>query len=438
VADYSNWYRFCTDEAAPPSGNISAGVASHPLNLVQSLIPVRAPWAMQDNRMLRFLTAGESHGPELVVIIEGVPAGFNIELEAINRDLARRQKGYGRGGRMAIERDEVRVVSGIRFGRTLGSPITFIIENRDFKNWETRMSADPRNRGESKPVTRPRPGHADLAGVLKYNLEDIRDVLERASARETAVRVALGSLARQLVAPFGMSVLGYVISIGSSEAATPDGLTIEQLVQTTEESLVRVADADAERAIVAEIDQCKREGDTLGGVVEVIADGLPVGLGSHVQWDRKLDGRIAHALMSLQAVKGVEFGQGFGAARVRGSQLHDEIGYDAAARRFTRSSNNSGGTEGGMSTSEPLRVRVAFKPLSTLMRPLRSADIKTKAEAIAAIERSDVCAIPAAAVIAESAVTFEIANAFLEKFGGDSLVEVTRNYRGYLEQLRNY
>jgi chorismate synthase len=438
VADYSNWYRFSTDEAAPPSGNITAGVASHPLNLVQSLVPVRAPWAMQDNRMLRFLTAGESHGPELVVIIEGVPAGFNIELEAINRDLARRQKGYGRGGRMAIERDEVRVVSGIRFGSTLGSPITFIIENRDFKNWETRMSADPRNRGESKPVTRPRPGHADLAGVLKYNLEDIRDVLERASARETAVRVALGSLARQLVAPFGISVLGYVISIGSIEAETPDGLTIEQLVQTTEESLVRVADADAERAIVAEIDQCKREGDTLGGVVEVIADGLPVGLGSHVQWDRKLDGRIAHALMSLQAVKGVEFGQGFAAARVRGSQLHDEIGYDAAAQRFTRSSNNSGGTEGGMSTSEPLRVRVAFKPLSTLMRPLRSADIKTKAEAIAAIERSDVCAIPAAAVIAESAVTFEIANAFFEKFGGDSLVEVTRNYRGYLEQLRNY
>ncbi|MBV8362829.1 MAG: chorismate synthase [Deltaproteobacteria bacterium] len=388
--------------------------------------------------MLRFLTAGESHGPELVLVLEGAPAGYDIDLEAINRDLARRQKGYGRGGRMAIERDEVRIVSGIRFGRTLGSPITFIIENRDFKNWEKRMSADPRDRGEAKLVTRPRPGHADLAGVLKYNLEDIRDVLERASARETAARVALGSIARQLMTPFGISVLGYVVSIGSIEAKIPPDIGLEQLAAVSEESPVRVADADAERAIIAEIDLCKKEGDTLGGVVEVMAAGLPVGLGSHVQWDRKLDGRIAHALMSLQAVKGVEFGQGFGAARVRGSQLHDEIGYDAAAQRFTRHSNNSGGTEGGISTGEPLRVRVAFKPLSTLMRPLRSADIKTKAEAVAAIERSDVCAIPAAAVIAESVVAFEIAKAFLEKFGGDSFTEIARNYNGYLQQVRDY
>jgi len=388
--------------------------------------------------MLRFLTAGESHGPELVVIIEGAPAGYDINLDAINLDLARRQKGYGRGGRMAIERDEVRVVSGIRFGRTLGSPVTFIIENQDFKNWQKRMSADPRDRGEAQLVTRPRPGHADLAGVLKYNLDDIRDVLERASARETAARVALGSFARQLVAPFRISVLGYVVSIGNIEAKMPPDVGFDQLVRMTEESQVRVADADAARAIITEIDTCKKEGDTLGGVVEVVAVGLPVGLGSHVQWDRKLDGRIAHALMSLQAVKGVEFGKGFSAARVRGSQLHDEIGYDAAAQRFTRRSNNSGGTEGGISTGEPLRVRVAFKPLSTLMRPLRSADIKTKAEAIAAIERSDVCAIPAAAVIAESVVAFEIANAFLEKFGGDSFTEIARNYNGYLEQLRKY
>jgi chorismate synthase len=388
--------------------------------------------------MLRFLTAGESHGPELVVIIEGAPAGYDIDVEAINHDLARRQKGYGRGGRMAIEHDEVRVVSGIRFGRTLGSPITFIVENRDFKNWEKRMSVDPRDRAEAKLVTRPRPGHADLAGVLKYNLEDIRDVLERASARETAARVALGSFARQLITPFGISVLGYVVSIGSIEAKTPPDISLEQLALVSEESPVRVADAEAERAIIAEIDLCKKAGDTLGGVVEVVAAGLPVGLGSHVQWDRKLDGRIAHALMSLQAVKGVEFGQGFGAARVRGSQLHDEIGYDVAAQRFTRYSNNSGGTEGGISTGEPLRVRVAFKPLSTLMRPLRSADIKTKAEAVATIERSDVCAIPAAAVIAESAVAFEVANAFLEKFGGDSFTEIARNYQGYLRQVRDY
>jgi chorismate synthase len=387
--------------------------------------------------MLRYLTAGESHGPELVAVIEGVPAGYDISIDAINRDLSRRQKGYGRGGRMAIERDEVRVSSGIRFGRTTGSPVTFVIKNQDFKNWERRMSIDPRDRGEAKVVTRPRPGHADLAGVLKYNLEDIRDVLERASARETTARVALGSFARQLVAPFGISVLGYVVSIGRIEARLPE-LNIAELASVTEESPVRVADADAERAMIAEIDSCKKEGDTLGGVVEVVAAGLPVGLGSYVQWDRKLDGRIAHALMSLQAVKGVEFGQGFEAARVRGSQLHDEIVYDSSAHRFTRHSNNSGGTEGGISTGEPLRVRVAFKPLSTLMRPLRSADIKTKAEAVATIERSDVCAIPAAAVIAEAVVAFEIANAFVDKFGGDSLAEITRNYNGYLDQLRNY
>jgi chorismate synthase len=388
--------------------------------------------------MLRFLTAGESHGPELVAVIEGAPAGFEIDLAAINHDLARRQKGYGRGGRMAIERDEARVVSGIRFGRTMGSPVTLIVENRDFKNWEKRMSANPADRGEAKVVTRPRPGHADLAGVLKYNLEDIRDVLERASARETTMRVAAGSFARQLISPFGVKVLGYVASIGSTEARVPPNLELDELARITETSQVRVADAEAERAIIAEIDACKKEGDTLGGVVEVIAVGLPVGLGSHVQWDRKLDGRLAQALLSLQAVKGVEIGIGFQAARVRGSELHDEIGYDASARRFTRHSNNSGGTEGGMTTGEPMRVRVAFKPLSTLMRPLKSVDLKTKAEAVGAIERSDVCAIPAAAVIAETVVAFELARAFLEKFGGDSLSEITRNYRGYFDQVRDY
>jgi chorismate synthase len=388
--------------------------------------------------MLRFLTAGESHGPELVAVIEGAPAGFEIDIARINHDLARRQKGYGRGGRMAIEKDEARIVSGIRFGRTMGSPVTFIVENRDFKNWEKRMSADPQDRVEATIVTRPRPGHADLAGVLKYNLEDIRDVLERASARETTARVSIGAFARQLIAPFGVQVLGYVVSIGSVEAKVPAGTPIDELKRLTEDSQVRVADAAAEQAIIAEIDECKTQGDTLGGIVEVIAVGLPVGLGSHVQWDRKLDGRLAHALLSLQAVKGVEVGIGFEAARVRGSQLHDEIGYDRELRHFTRHSNNSGGTEGGMSTGEPLRVRVAFKPLSTLMRPLKSADIKSKAEAVGAIERSDVCAIPAAAVIAETVVAFELANAFLEKFGGDSLAEVTRNYQGYLEQVRNF
>jgi len=387
--------------------------------------------------MLRFLTAGESHGPELVAIVEGVPAGFEIDPGRINEDLARRQKGYGRGGRMAIERDQARFVSGLRFGRTLGSPLTLIIENKDFKTWQKRMSIDPNDRGEAVVVTRPRPGHADLAGVLKYNLEDIRDVLERASARETAARVAIGALAKQILSPFGVDVLGYVVSIGSIECrATPD-IGVAEVRRLSEQSQVRVLDEEAERAIIAEIDECKKSGDTLGGVVEVVAYGLPAGLGSYVQWDRKLDGRLAGALLSLQAVKGVEMGMGFRAAAMRGSALHDEIGYDQGERRFTRSSNNSGGTEGGMSTGEPLRVRVAFKPISTLMRPLRSVDIKTKAEALGAIERSDVCAIPAAAVIAETVVAFELARAFLEKFGGDSHAEVARNYQGYLEQVRN-
>jgi chorismate synthase len=339
---------------------------------------------------------------------------------------------------MAIERDEVRVVSGVRFGRSMGSPITLIVENRDFKNWLKRMSVDPADRGEAEPVTRPRPGHADLAGVLKYNLDDIRDVLERASARETTMRVAVGSLAKLILEPFGVTTLGYVASIGATEARTPADLSIEDLKRITEASQVRVADPAAERSIIAEIDECKKTGDTLGGVVEVVATGLPVGLGSHVQWDRKLDGRLAHVLLSLQAVKGVELGMGFRAAATRGSALHDEIAYDQAARRFIRHSNNSGGTEGGMTTGEPLRVRVAFKPLSTLMRPLRSADIRTKAESVGNTERSDVCAIPAAAVIAEAVVAFELANAFVEKFGGDSRAEIARNYQGYLEQVRNF
>ena len=387
--------------------------------------------------MLRLLTAGESHGPQLVGVLEGVPAGFAIDVAKINRDLARRQRGYGRGGRMAIESDQARVVSGIRFGRTLGSPISIVIENRDFKNWQKRMSVDPADRDESPLVTRPRPGHADLAGVQKYNLEDIRDVLERASARETTMRVAIGSLTRQLLEPFGISVLGFVVSIGSIEAPVPEHLGLADLQRISEESQVRVADSRAETAIIAEIDACKKLGDTLGGVVEVRAFGLPPGLGSHVQWDRKLDARLGQALLSIQAVKGVELGMGFRSAAVRGSELHDEIGYDRAAKRFTRHSNNSGGTEGGMSTGEPLRIRVAFKPLSTLMRPLRSVDIKTKAEATGAIERSDVCAVPAAAVIAETVVAYVVADAFVEKFGGDSLAEITRNYQGYLAQLRD-
>jgi chorismate synthase len=309
-----------------------------------------------------------------------------------------------------------------------------VIENLDYKNWVKRMSIDPGDREEARIVTRPRPGHADLAGVLKYNLDDIRDVLERASARETTARVAVGGLARQILEPFGIDVLGYVVSIGSIKAATP-AMAPDELRRVTEQSQVRVADAAAERAIIEEIDACKKTGDTLGGVVEVTATGLPVGLGSYVQWDRKLDARLAHALLSLQAVKGVEFGMGFAAAAVRGSQLHDQIGYDAAGRHFTRMSNNSGGTEGGMSTGGVLRVRAAMKPISTVPRALDTVDVATGETAKAINQRSDVCAVPAAGVVAEAMVALVLADAALEKFGGDSVEETRRNLEGYLKAM---
>jgi chorismate synthase len=387
--------------------------------------------------VLRFLTAGESHGPCLTAVIEGCPAGFAIDVEAINQDLRRRMLGYGRGGRMKIEQDAAEVRSGIRFGETLGSPITLVIENRDWKNWQKKMSARPEDRDPSLAVTRPRPGHADLAGVLKYNHDDVRNILERASARETAARVAVGGVAKALLRPFGIAVRGWVSEIGGI-VADHAGMEPEAIYAAAERSEVRMADPDAERRIIAAIDECKSRGDTLGGVVEVMATGLPPGLGSHAHWDRKLDGRLGFALMSLQAVKGVEIGLGFETARRPGSAVHDEIYFDEATHGFTRRTNNAGGTEGGMSSGAPLVVRVAFKPLSTLMKPLHSVDLRSKEEATGAIERSDVCAIPAAAVIAEAVVAFEIAQAFLEKFGGDSLVEIRRNYQGYIEQIQNF
>lgn len=386
--------------------------------------------------MLRFFTAGESHGPCLTAIVEGFPAGVTVDLEQINHDLARRQQGYGRGGRMKIEKDEAQFRSGVRWGESLGSPITLVIDNRDWRNWEKRMSPFAQDRDDKIAVTRPRPGHADLTGVLKYNHQDVRNILERASARETTARVAVGGLAKCLLNPFGVQVLGYVTEIGSI-VANHSGMLPEEIFARAEVSPVRLADATAEGQIIALIDQCKQQGDTLGGVVEVVAVGLPPGLGSFAQWDRKLDGRLGQALLSLQAVKGVEVGLGFATARLPGSQVHDEIDFDQG-KGFVRHSNNSGGTEGGMSTGEPLRVRVAFKPLSTLMKPLRSVDIRTKEPVEATIERSDVCAIPAAAVIAESIVAFVLAQAFLEKFGGDSLTEIRRNYEGYLEQIRQF
>lgn len=398
--------------------------------------------------MLRYLTAGESHGPCLTMIIDGVPAGFSIQIEKINHDLWRRQQGYGRGGRMLIEKDEAQVRSGIRWGETIGAPVALGIENRDWKNWTKKMSALPEDRDDKIAVTKPRPGHADLNGALKYDRSDIRDILERASARETVARTAVGSFAKQLLAPFDIRVMGYIRSIGNV-AADLSRLSFHEIYARSDESPVRTADPDAEEKMIALIEECKREGNTLGGIFEIVVLGLPPGLGSHTQWDRKLDGRLARALMSIQAMKGVEIGLGFEMARRRGSQVHDEIFFDPSKdvsegtprvvpTGFYRGSNNSGGTEGGMSNGAPLVARVAMKPISTLMSPLQSVDLRSKQPADASVERSDVCAAPAAAVVGESVVAFEIARAFLEKFGGDSLREVRRNYENYLEQIKSY
>jgi chorismate synthase len=398
--------------------------------------------------MLRYFTAGESHGPCLTAIIDGVPAGFPIDVQKINRDLWRRQQGYGRGGRMLIEKDEVQIRSGIRWGETLGSPVALGIENRDWKNWTKKMSPASEDRDVSIALTKPRPGHADLAGVLKYDQSDIRNILERASARDTVSRTAVGSFCKQLLAPFGIRILAYVRSLGGIEART-DGLTCEEVYDRAEQSPVRVADKEAEAKMIALIDDCKKKGDTLGGVFEVVALGIPPGLGSHTQWDRKLDGCLARGLMSIQAIKGVEVGLGFEMARRRGSEVHDEIFFDphkmvsegtprVIPTGFYRGSNNSGGTEGGMSNGAPLVVRVAMKPISTLMSPLHSVDLRSKQSVDASVERSDVCSVPAAAVVGEAVVSFELAVAFLEKFGGDSLREITRNYEGYLEQIKKF
>jgi chorismate synthase len=398
--------------------------------------------------MLRYFTAGESHGPCLTAMIDGVPAGFPVDVAKINHDLWRRQQGYGRGGRMLIEKDEVEIRSGIRWGETLGSPVALGIENRDWKNWTKKMSSAPEDRDEKIAVTKPRPGHADLTGILKYNHSDIRNVLERASARDTVSRTAVGSFCKQLLSPFGIKVMGYLRSLGNIEAKS-DGMTYEEIFARAEESPVRIADKDAEEKMIALIDDCKNKGDTLGGIFEVVVLGLPPGLGSHTQWDRKLDGRLARALMSVQAIKGVEIGLGFEMARRRGSQVHDEIFFDPnkmvsegtpriVPTGFYRGSNNSGGTEGGMTNGSPLVVRAAMKPISTLMSPLKSVDLKSKQPADASVERSDVCSAPAAAVVGEAVVAFELAAAFLEKFGGDSLREITRNYEGYLEQIKQF
>src|SRR5216117_2571569 len=382
----------------------------------------------------RFTTAGESHGRGLVGILEGIPAGLPISAADVDIELKRRQGGYGRGARMKIESDHIEWLSGVRAGETLGSPIAMLIWNRDWEHWQDIMApeadATPDPLGRRRQVTRPRPGHADLAGSLKYDRQDARDILERASARETVARVACGAVCKKLLREFSIEVGSYVAELGGVVAKTPAVLP-SPLNEAADQSPVRCLDQDAEAEIIRRIDAAKAAGDTLGGVVEVVALGLPVGLGSHVSWDSKLDGRLAQALMSIPAVKGVELGLGFEAARRRGSEVHDEI-----LPGFERATNRAGGTEGGMTTGEPLVVRAAMKPIFTLMSPLKTVDLKTGGPAQAQSERSDVTAVPAMGVIAEAMMAIVLTEALLEKFGGDALSELKRNFEGYLAQVR--
>ncbi len=382
--------------------------------------------------MLRYLTAGESHGPQLTVIVEGLPAGLEISEDGLRRDLARRQGGHGRGGRQQIETDVARIVSGVRGGFTIGSPVTLVLENKDHVNWTAQMTA-AREGFEPKPVTRLRPGHTDLAGALKYGHDDVRNVLERSSARETATRVAAGGIARMLLGRFGIEILSFTQSIGTIdigyESCDPASVKVEDI----EGSPVRCPDRDASARMVALIDEVGERGDTLGGTFRVIARGVPVGLGSFVHWDRKLDGRLAQAILSINAVKGVEIGAGFEGAARPGSQFHDEIAYDGG--RFRHLTNRAGGLTGGVTNGEPIDLRAAIKPISTMKKPMQSVDLKTKEKVEAHYERSDVCVVPAAGVIGEAMVALTLAEAFLEKFGGDSMAEIERNHRGYMESL---
>jgi len=382
--------------------------------------------------MLRFLTAGESHGKALSAIVEGMPAGLSLSEDYIAADLRRRQGGYGRGQRQEIEQDRAQIISGVRHGLTLGSPIALSIENRDWANWQEVMAVEPAP-GPVEKVTRLRPGHADLPGVIKYLQDDVRPVLERASARETAARVAVGAVCRRLLEELGVRVHSHTVAIGSVEACV-DG---EPDWEAVERSPVRCADPVAEKAMIEAIGAARNDGDSLGGVLEVRAAGVPIGLGSHVHWDRKIDGLLAQALMSIHAVKGVEIGGGFGLARERGSQVHDVIlpAAEWGERPWRRASNRAGGTEGGMTNGEPLVARVALKPISTIPKALPSADLATGEQVPAHYERADVCVVPAAGVIAEAMVCIVLAQALLEKFGGDHVAETLRNYRAYVETI---
>ncbi len=384
--------------------------------------------------MIRFLTAGESHGPGLAGIIEGLPANLPIDIEAVNHELFRRQQGFGRGARMKMEKDRIEVLSGVRFNKTLGSPVSFVLRNKDWENWHEVMA-----QGEGKPskeITKPRPGHADLPGALKYNFDDMRNVLERSSARETAMRVAVGGFCKQLLNFFDIKIYSHVLQIGPVKA---DAAKIEPLLKTDEineiadKSPVRCLDKQAEVRMVEFIKKIKQQGDTAGGIIQIIIRNVPPGLGSHVHWDKKLDGRLAGALMSVQAVKGVEVGIGFGGAELPGSRFHDEIFYDG--EKIYRKRNNAGGIEGGMSNGEDIVLHIFMKPIPTLMRPLHSVDIKTKKPFDAHKERSDVTAVPACSVVAEAVVAPVIANALCDKFGCDTVDDMRQAYKSYLERI---
>ena len=381
--------------------------------------------------MIRFFTAGESHGEGLAIIVEGMPAGLPLDEEYIAAQLVRRQRGYGRGGRMLIEQDWAHIMSGVRHGRTLGSPIAMTIENKDWVNWQEAMSVAPTDK-EADRVTRLRPGHADLPGTMKYGFDDVRNVLERASARETAARVAAGSVARRLLEEYGIQIYSHAICIGGVWAHTNGPINWEEV----EESPVRCADPEIGQRMMTAIDEAKEAGDTVGGVVEVVATGVPIGLGSHVHWDRKLDGRIAQALMSINAVKATSVGEGWESVNLRGSQVHDIIEpVSDPSQPWQRRTNRSGGTEGGMTTGGPLVARFAIKPISTLVNPLPSVDLDTGEVVQAHYERSDVCQVPPAGVIGEAMVALVVADAFMEKFGGDQVEETRRNYKAYLKTV---
>ena len=390
--------------------------------------------------MLRFETAGESHGECLVSTVTGLPAGVPVSLEFINRQLWRRQQGYGRGGRMKIETDQVEIVSGVRHSKTIGSPVALLIRNRDWQNWTEALPVEdyPGSTEKAKPVTRPRPGHADLAGSIKYNFPEARYVLERASARETAARVAAGALAKLLLGELGIQVLAHVVAVG--HAVLDRAAKWEEIaaLEHKSEVLLSCVDDAAEQRMKAAVDEALRTGDTVGGIFEVVAHNVPPGLGTHTAWDRRLDGRLAQAIMSIQAVKAVEIGRGVENAVSFGSRVQDPIRYDREQHRFTRPSNRAGGLEGGMTNGEDVVIRGYLKPISTLRKPLESVDLRTRETSLAAYERSDVCVLPAAAVIGEGMVALTLAAAAIEKFGGDSLGEMKRNFEGYLEQVRQY